>query len=89
MVSTVPPRGTEDYFSFDGSELGLRNAENALNAIRVPHGNLDMSLFVEARAFVNRPAFDEDALDRVNRLIAAIAADSVNHLDHGAIQSPQ
>jgi hypothetical protein len=48
-----------------------------------------VSLFVEAGAFVNRAAFNEDALHRIDRLIAPVAADSVDHLNHGAIETAQ
>ena len=48
-----------------------------------------MSFFVETGALVNRAAVPEDAFHRVDRLIAPVAADSVDHLNHRAIQTAQ
>ncbi len=73
----------------DGTKLDCWDAEHSLNALRVPDRNLDVSLFVEARSLIDRAAFDEDAFHRVDRLIAPVAADTVDHLNHRAIQSPQ
>lgn len=47
-----------------------------------------MSPLVEARSLVDRLAFDEYALDRIDGRFVLVAPDDVDHLNHRAIQSP-
>ena len=44
---------------------------------------------METRTLVDPFSFNEHALDRVDRLFAAVASNGVDHLNHRAIQSSQ
>lgn len=47
-----------------------------------------MSPLVKSRTLVDRPAFDEYALHRIDWLLVLVVPDGVDHLNHRAIQSP-
>jgi hypothetical protein len=70
-------------------KLRVRYAENSFDAVGIANRDLSVGLFEEAGARVNRFSFDENALDRVDRRLAAIAPDLVKHLNHKVVQGPQ
>ena len=58
------------------SKLGIRNAEDALDTIRIADGYLNVRLFVEAGTLINSSTFDEYPLYGIDYLFAPILIES-------------
>lgn len=69
-----------------GGEVLFRNAKDSLDAVEVPDRNLDMVLFHERRARIERRLFLKDGLDAVDGRLAVARADFMQIVDNGAIE---
>lgn len=70
-------------------QVGRRDPEDALDAVRVPDTDLDVRLRPESRPGIDRRPFHEDAADGVERRLAAFLAQRVEVIDDGAVQVAQ